>query len=205
MKRSWVEAVAGRKVELVSVTARRVEAFTSLRPSNAAVPDIVASPDGTVRAAPRNTRNTRNTKNRSRARAAFRAEGLYPSQSAQITSVGFQGDVKKALVELAPLRWDASTGQLLLARRLVVRLSFRGREPTEETTDGVRGRRPRTARAARSRTEGVFARLATQERGLYAVSFEDVFGRRKRALPAQKLRLSRQGDTIAFHLEPRSE
>ncbi len=129
VKRTWVEAVAGRKVKLASVKARRVEAFAGLRPSDAELPEIVATPGGTIRAA------------RRRAKRAFRGEGLSPSDAARIVSVGFQGEAKKALVELAPLRWDQSTGQLLLARRLVVRLSFRGREPSELTTDGVRGRR----------------------------------------------------------------
>ena len=35
VKRSWVEALAGRKVKLVSVKARGVQAFTSLRPADA--------------------------------------------------------------------------------------------------------------------------------------------------------------------------
>ena len=194
VKRSWVEAVAGRKVKLASVRAYRVEAFTSLRPTDAEL-TVVASGDGTVRAR-RSVRNVRR-----RARAAFREDGLYPSETARITSVGFQGDVKKALLELAPLRWDASTGQLLLARRLVVRLSFRGREPTEETADGVRGRRRPAVRGQK----GALARLVTDQRGLYAASFEDLFVRRRGPIPAAKLRLSRQGDTIAYHLEPRSD
>ena len=50
------------------------------------------------------------------------AKGLFPSQAARLVMVGFQGESKKALVELAPLRWRADTGQLFLARRLVVRL-----------------------------------------------------------------------------------
>ena len=149
VKRTWVEAVAGRKVKLLSVQARGVEAFTSLRPSGAEVPEIVATPEGTVRA-------------RRRARKAFRGEGLYPSTPARVVSVGFQGDVKKALMELAPLRWDESRGQLLLARRLVVRLSFREREPTERIlADGVRGRRYSRQRSHDRRT--VVARLGTAE------------------------------------------
>ena len=189
VKRTWVEAVAGRKVKLVSVKAQEVEAFTSLRPSNAEMPEIVATRDGTVRAARR----------RARLRAVFRGQGLYPSEAARLVSVGFQGDVKKALVELAPLRWDAATGQLLLARRLVVRLSFRKREPSEQTTHGARGRRYRKRRSHDERT--VVARLATTERALYAVRYQDVF-RRRRGVRAKTLRLSRQGETVAFHLEP---
>ncbi len=47
VKRTWVEVLAGRKVKLVSVTAREVEAFSSLRPSDAETPEIVATRDGT--------------------------------------------------------------------------------------------------------------------------------------------------------------
>ena len=177
VKRTWVEALAGRKVELVSVTARDVEAFTSLRPSEAEMPEVVARRDGTVRAARR----------RARVRALSRGEELYPSEAARLVSVGFQGEVKKALVELAPLRWDGATGQLVLAQRLVVRLSFRGRERDERSTDGVRGRRYRRGRSHEERA--VVARLATTERGLYALRYEDVFG------PGR-------GEAVAFHLEP---
>ena len=116
-------------------------------------------------------------------------------------SVGFQGDVKKALVELAPLRWDGANGQLLLARRLVVRLSFRGRELAERSEDGVRGRRYRRRRSHEAR-RGVVARLATTNRGLHAVGYEEVF-KGRRSVRSRALRLSRQGESVAFHVEPR--
>ena len=189
--RAWVEAVAGRKVELQSVSSHEVEAFSSLRPTDAELPELVASADGTVRA-----RRKRGSRQKLRT-------GMYPAETAQVTSVGFQGDVKKALVELAPLRWDGTTGQLMLARRLVVRLSFHKREPSESTTDGLRGRRRQES--GRKSTEGILARLQTAERGLYAVGFEEVFGRRARARAASTLRLSRQGDAIAYHLEPSAD
>ena len=197
VKRSWVEALAGRKVKLVSVTARRVEAFTSLRPSGADMPEIVATRDGTVRAVRRRSRRSDTREER----AAFQGGGLYPSEAARVVSVGFQGDVKKALVELTPLRWDASRGQLLLARRLVVRLSFRARDPADHSTDGVRGRRYRR-RPSHDRST-VAARLLTTERGLHAVRYEEVLGGR-RGVRARALRLSRQGESVAFHLESAS-
>lgn len=197
VKRAWVEAVAGRKVELLSVKAERVEAFTRVRPTGAYTPELVAARDGTVRA-----RLRRSSRLPAGGGPSSRQGGLYPSEAARVVSVGFQGDVKKALVELSPVRWDGTTGQLLLARRLVVHVSFRGREPAEEITDGVSGPRRRTVR---NRTGDVVVRLATKDRGLYAVPFEDVFGRRRRALPASKLRLSRQGEAVALHLEPRSD
>ena len=187
VKRTWVEAIAGRKVKLVSVQARGLEAFTGLRPSGAALAEIVATREGTVRAS------------RRRLRAAFRKGELYPSEAARLVSVGFQGNVKKALVELAPLRWDGTKGQLLLARRLVVRVLFRGREPSELSTDGVQGRRYARRRSHDQRT--VVARLGTTERGLHSVRYEEML-RGRRGVRARTLRLSRQGEAVAFHLEP---
>ena len=205
VKRTWVEALAGRHVDLVSVQARGFQAFTSLRPADADTPEIVATRDGTVRLrqgygglvrAARSQRSvTRST------RAAFQGEGLYPSEAARVVSVGFQGEAKKALVELAPLRWDASRGQLLLARRLVVRLSFRGRDPAEHSTDGVRGRRYRRRRSHDKST--VAMRLVTTERGLHSIRYEEVL-RSRHGVRARALRLSRQGESVAFHLEPSS-
>ena len=195
VKRTWVEALAGRQVDLVSVQARGFQAFTSLRPADADTPEIVATRDGAVRAA-----RSRRSVTRS-ARAAFQGEGLYPSEAARVVSVGFQGEAKKALVELAPLRWDASRGQLLLARRLVVRLSFRAHDPAEHSTDGVRGRRYRKRRSHDKST--VAMRLVTTERGLHAIRYEEVL-RSRHGVRARALRLSRQGESVSFHLEPSS-
>ena len=100
------------------------------------------------------------------------------------------------------MRWDAATGQLLLARRLVVRLSFRKREPSEETTHGARGRGYRKRRSHDKRRSAV-ARLATTDRGLYSVRYEEVL-RARRGFKASAVRLSRQGETVAFHPEPSS-
>ena len=183
VKRTWVEAVAGRKVTLASVQAHGVEAFASLRPSGAEVSEIVATPEGAVRVARRRTRK------------AFRGEGVSPSSAARIVSVGFQEDVKKALVELAPLRWDGTSGQVPLARRLVVRVSFSGREPSELASG-----RAYTNRRSHDR-RNVVAHLATKESGLYSIRFEDVM-RGRRGVRAKALRLSRQGETVTFRLEP---
>ena len=190
VRRTSVEAIAGRKVKLVSVQASGVVAFTSLRPSDGEMPEIVVTPDGAVHA------RRSPTSVRRRARAAFRGEGPYP-EAARVLSVGFQGEAKKALLELVPLRWDASKGQLLLARRLVVRISFR-REPSE--TDGVRGRRYPRRRSHDQRT--VVACLGTTERGLHSVRYEEMM-RGRRGVRAKTLRLSRQGEAVAFHLEPK--
>ncbi len=133
---------------------------------------------------------------------AFKRRGLYPEQAARLLELAFQGETKKALVELSPLRWDRGSGELLLARRLTVKLEFSGREPGERSRGGSKGRAKRGKGRQRARAQGVVTRLLTRERGLYAVSFEELFGSRGRAVSASKLRLSRQGQTVGFHLEP---
>lgn len=178
VKRSWLDAVPGLDVKLVSVEASHVEAIDGLVPAGLAVDELVASGNGTVR------------RRRRRLQRVFSGRGLDPEEPASIVSVGFQGDAKKALVELAPLRWDAASGRLLLAKELEVRVAFRGRDLSE----GWSGRRSRGGRS-------VLARLVTNERGLYAARFEDVVGR-GRALPARSLRLSRQGEVVAYRVEP---
>ena len=190
VQRPWVDALAGLGVEILSVRAESLEAIGGLNPSGAQVPEIVASRRGTVRAALR-TRRARNP--------GPRAGPIYPEQIARLLGVGFQGDAKKAQLELAPLRWDGASQELLLARRLRVRLAFRGREPEEIAGRSHRGRR--YPAGLRHETKGVLVRFATTERGLYEVKFEDLPGNR-RPVQANALRLSRQGKSVAFHLEP---
>ncbi len=190
VKRSWLDAVPGLSVAISSVRAESLEVVGGLTPSGAQVPEIVASRRGTVRAALR-TRRARNPgpeRNQS-----------HPEEFARLLATGFQGDTKKAQVELAPLRWDGASQKLFLARRLLVRLSFRGKEPGEIAGGSARGRR--YPAGLRHQTNGVLVRFATTERGLHEVRFEDLpLGRR--SLSASALRLSRQGKAVAFHLEP---
>ncbi len=190
VQRPWVDALPGLGVEIISVRAESLEAIGGLNPSGAQVPEIVASRRGTVRAALR-TRRARNP--------GPRAGPMYPEQIVRLLGVGFQGDAKKAQVELAPLRWDGASQELLLARRLLVGLAFRGREPEEIAGRSHRGRR--YPAGLRHETKGVLVRFATTERGLYEVKFEDLPGNR-RPVQASALRLSRQGKSVAFHLEP---
>jgi len=190
VKRHWLEVVAGRKVEVLSVRPSRMESL-ELRPAGAEKTELVASRDGTQR-----LRHSAASKKLDLSRA------LLPEKDARIASIAFQGDVKNAQVEMAPVRWDGASGRLLLARTLLVTVVFRGREPSERVSrDGVRGRRERNKQRARS----VVARLAARERGLYEVRFEELFGKRRRGFPASSLSLSRLGSPVAFHLEPASQ
>jgi hypothetical protein len=157
-----------------------VQSFSGLGLVVEGAPEVVATYTGTVAAAQRRVGRC----------AEFRRPGPFPEQAARLVSEGFQGDVKKALVEMAPLRWDRTRNRLLLARRLRVRIEF--------TADSsARGSRRLKERRGPGETE-VLRRLATKEEGLYAVRFEDLFGARRRSpLRASELRLSRQGEAVA--------
>jgi hypothetical protein len=188
VKRSWVEAIAGRKVKLISVKAFEKETFEGLRPVSGE-PVVEASLEGTVRAG------------RKRKAIARKKRGIYPRQSARVVSVGYQEDVKKALVEMAPLRWNGRKGKLVLAHRLVVRLAFKGRDPADKVGKGRQARRYRKQASHEKRR--VVGRLVTKEKGLYGVSYKEVFkNQRRRGIRASSLRLSRQGEPVAFHLGP---
>jgi hypothetical protein len=178
VKRSWVDIEAGRGARLASVRAVQVEAFSSMRLSAADAPVVEASSQGTVQAGRRISPEA----------IAFRRPGLYPREAARLLEQGYQGEAAKALLELAPLRWDRTTGRLLLARRLIVRLVFAGSDPiSHRETSSHRRSRPAL-------------RLAVREKGLYRVRFEETLG--ARPAPLSSLRLSRQGKPVPFHLEP---
>lgn len=189
-RRAWLEAVAGRQVRVDTVRAQDVATFTSLRPLAAEAREVVASRSGAVRVGKRRQAEGR----------LFRRKGLYPRQEVSLLETAFQGETKKVLLELAPLRWDSRSQQLLLAQRLLVRLVFVGREPDERPRGGPRGRRYKERGSHRIR--GVLARLGTGDKGLYSVRFEEILEGRARRLDASRLRLSRRGIPVAFHLEP---
>lgn len=189
VKPVWLEAMAGRRVHVASVQTQEVVRFSGLRPAGGAEWGTEAMPWGTVRPV------------RRRLQEASRRRGrLEPAEAARVVEVGFQGEMKQALLELAPLRWDEARGELVLVRRLVVRVVFAGREPKEQSLGGSRGRHPPGARSWKHTQ--VTARLATTQRGLYAVSFEEVTGGRGRGVEASAIRLSRGGEPVAFTLQP---
>ncbi len=185
---TWLEAVVGRKVRLSKVVARDVLAFTGLRPGVGGEHQLFEDEGGILVAGRR----------RRAAGAAFRGPGLYPERAVRILGTAFQGDVKKAQVELSPLRWDRSSGRLLLARRLRVHVAFAGRERGERSRGGHYGRRPRPG--CGPRRGAVVARLAVREPGLQAVRFEELFA--GRSVRSSDLELSRQGVPVVFHVEP---
>ncbi len=190
VRRAFVEAVVGRGVRLGAVVSHDVLSFPDLRPALSGSPEMVVGSDGVARARVK------------RAKLARPLEpGPFPVRAARLVGTAFQGEEKKALVELWPLRWDASANRLQLARRLLVRLEFAGKEEGESSRGGLsRGRR--VPRPLGPSTEELLAQLVVRQRGLHAVSFEDLFGSRGRRLDVSELRLSRQGEPVGFHLEP---
>jgi len=180
LKRSWIPIPEGTDVEVASVRVEGVERFSSLRPEAASVPEAFAS-GATVRAGRRRVRDG----------AGFYRAGLVPESGARVVAVGYQGLERKALVELAPLRWDGARGELLLARRMRVRLVLTLQRVTDRRGSGNQ--------------RSIALRLGAAEKGLYRVSFEELFGAQGRALGPSRLRLSRQGKDVAYHLEPAPE
>jgi hypothetical protein len=184
VKRSWVDGIAGRSVEIASVREEDVERIDGLAPAAASVADLVATSAGNVRAV------------RRRGRGPYRPGARFSAESARVVEVGFQGPAKKALVELAPLRWDAESRQMVLAKRLVVRLSFRGRARDERA--GVASRR-----GGRSQASPVLARIRVTDEGLQRVAFSSLGLRRP--LRVSELNLSRLGEAVGVHVEPEGD
>ncbi|HEY7699084.1 MAG TPA: hypothetical protein VIE88_11755, partial [Vicinamibacteria bacterium] len=178
--RPWIEARSGRGVSVTRVEALSVDSFQGLRPSGAGDPELVASRRGTVRPG------------RARARGSVSGPGMVAAAPARLLQIGFQSDTKKAQLELAPLRWNGSTGELSLAKRLRIHLSFRGRVSEERSKSP--GRRDRA----------LVTRLITSRKGLHEVAFEAIFpgGRRGPGVPVASLRLSRGDEAVPFHVEP---
>jgi hypothetical protein len=187
-RHTWLEATAGRKVRITSVQALEPLAFRGLRPAAAGLPTIDVSNTGVVRPA----RSLR------REAATFR-RGLFPSRLARVLGTGFQGETKKAQVELSPLRFNPGAGQLLLTRRLLVRLDFVELEPGEISLGGTQGRRPSSR--VRVPASGLVAQLAVATKGLYRIAFDEVLGPTARAIPLTSLSLTERGQPVAYHVD----
>jgi len=185
--RGQVPAVVGQKVKVSRVRVDEGDIFTSLRPSATEAPDVISSPDGTTRAGKRKVK-----------RKFLRGKGLYPEQPARLVETVFQAEQKKALVEMSPIRWDEDGARLLLAKRMTMRVVFRGKEPSERELSGGKGRRHVETHEPRN----VVARFVTTEAGLYGVRFDEIFEKGTKAIPTSKLRLSHQGEPVAFLVMP---
>ncbi len=190
--RPWLEAVAGRKVKLVKVRGHDVVAFDGLRPAVTGEPEAWEREDGTL---------VPGVKRRGKGRG-FNAAGLYPEAAAELLEIAFQGDVKKAQLALSPLRWDRSTGRLLLARRLTLRVKFSGRAKDELALGGAHGKKKRGKKGKKRLADSVLARLAVTAPGLYGVSYEELSAALGRKVNVSDLSLSHQGESVAFHVEP---
>jgi hypothetical protein len=184
-KRALVEAVVGRGVRLGSVEAFSLLGYRGLRPSAVGTAEMAFFPNGTVRPSQRP--------------AAVRSlsRGYLPREQARLAGVVFQGEDKRAVLEITPVRFDAAHSQLVLARRVRVRLLFAGEEASETGT-GSRGRRVPPMRFARE----VLAQLYTSSRGLHAVRFEQLFPLRRGGFSLSTLRLQRQGLAVPLHIAP---
>jgi hypothetical protein len=187
-RRAWVEAVSGRKVRITSVEALEVLSFPGLRPAAASAPALDVSREGMVRPG----------RLHRRAGASFR-RGIFPRSFARLLSTAFQGETKKAELDLAPLRFHATSRELVLSRRLLVRVEFVGRETGETVLGGSRGRRakpPRLHSAGRP-----LVQLVVRDQGLYRVRFEDVFSARRAGISPSSLSLLRRGEPVAFFVD----
>ena len=185
LRRVLVDAAVGQGVRLDSVASLDLVGYPGLRPSATGAPEMAVGRDGTVRPGRREVA----------LRAAGR--GRLSESAARLAGVVFQGEDKRVVVEIQPFRFDAGSARLVLARRVVVRLSFAGREQ-RETGRGSRGRLRPPPVVARE----VLAELFTSRRGLHAVAFEEALPQRRRPIAATELRLERQGEAVPLHLEP---
>ena len=88
VKRALVEAIAGRRVRLSSVTASDHERFDGFRVARTGAPEVVVTAEGVVRAG------------RAQGRNVLASSGFFPRTWAQMRGAIFQGETKKA-------RWNS--------------------------------------------------------------------------------------------------
>ncbi len=186
IRRALTDAVVGRRVQLGRVRALEPARY-SLVPSALGRAEMQVGRDGTVRATRRG--------------AHASAKPFPKGELVKLLPSLFQGERKSAVVEIAPMRFDAERQQLVLAKRVLVRLLFTGREAGERGR-GSLGRAPGSRKPASGE---LLARLYATSRGLHAASFEQLFPGRGRGFAASQLRLERQGEPVAFHVEPSTD
>ena len=138
-RRALVDAVVGRRVQLGGVRGLDQVGFRGLVPASLGKAEMQVSQDGTVRAGRRALRES--------------APEHVSLDLARLLPSVFQGEAKSAVVEITPLRYDARRRQIVLAKRVLVKLLFTGRE-TGESGRGSFGRQDQAAEAARRRGAG---------------------------------------------------
>ena len=186
-RRALVDAVVGRRAQLGGVRALDQVGFPGLVPVSLGALEMEVARDGTVRAGRRAPQES------APQHVALDLARLLPSV--------FQGEVKSAVVQITPLRFDARRRQIVLAKRVLVKLLFTARE-TGESGRGSLGRRPKPEKPVAAE---LLARLYTTGRGLYAARFEQLFPGRLQGLASSQLRLERQGQAEGVHVEPASD
>ena len=176
----------GRGVKLDSVEASSLLSYPGLRPAATGRAQMAISADGTVRP--------------SRRAASLRSasRGYLPQEQARLAGVVFQGEDKHAVVEISPVRFDPARSQLVLARRVRVKLSFAGTEPGERGSGSLGRRAPRTAPLFRE----VLAQLYTSRAGALRGGLRGSVPPAPARVCLSLLRLQRQGEAVAFHVEP---
>jgi hypothetical protein len=187
LKRALLDGVVGRKARIRSVEARDLRGFPGLLPAAVGYPEALVSADGVVRPG------------RREAVLPDVSRGYLPREQARLAGEGFRGEEKTLTLEMVPLRFDAYRSQLVLARRLVVRIDFAGRE-VGESGQGRYGRRvPRTRPDSNA-----YAFLGASRTGLHAVAFESLFPGRTRPLDLASLRLTKDAGRalVPFHVLP---
>ena len=182
LRRALVDAVVGKQVRLVSVEALDLRGFRGLRPSAVGAREMAVGRDGTVRAG------------RRALAVSWLSRGYVPQEVARLAGTVFQGERKSAVVEMTPVRFDTSRGELVLTGRVRVKLAFAGVAEGEIGT----GSRGRALPRRRALFREVLAQLHTSRRGLYGVRYEELFPQRPRGFSTLFLRLQRQGEAVAL-------
>jgi hypothetical protein len=185
VRRALVDAVVGRGVSLVFEEAEDLWGYAGLHPAAVGRAQMELGVDGTVRAG------------RVGVRAPSLSRGYLPQHAARLVGTVFQGESKSAVVEVTPVRFDGYRQQLVLAKRVVVRLAFEGVAPGETGSGSV----GRLRREVKPKSE-VLGELHAKGRGLYGVRFEEVFPGRSREVSLGSLRLQRGGEAVGYHVEP---
>ena len=181
VRRVLVDAVVGRRAQLAGARALDQVGFKGLVPASLGKAEMEVSRDGTVRAQRRALRDS---------------VPQHVSQDlARLWPSVFQGETKSAVVQITPLRYDARRRQIVLSKRVLVKLLFTARE-TGESGRGSFGRRERPEKPVSGE---LLARLYTTSRGLHAVSFEQLFPGRQRGFASRSFgssgRARRRGST----------